>query len=87
MSETLYIIDGHAQIYRAYYAVMGLTSPTGEPTNATFGFAGMLLKLVQGRKPTHVVMAVDEGQAVREAMDASYKAQRKPMPEDMPAAD
>jgi len=85
MENSLYIIDGHAQIYRAYYAVMGLTSPTGEPTNATFGFASMLLKLFQTRQPTHVVMALDAGSVARIAMDANYKAQRKPMPEDMPA--
>jgi DNA polymerase-1 len=85
MNETLYIIDGHAQIYRAYYAVMGLRSPSGEPTNATFGFVGMLLKLFQTRKPTHVVLAMDAGTSGRETMAADYKAQRKPMPEDMPA--
>lgn len=84
MTDSLYIIDGHAQIYRAYYAVLGLTSPAGEPTNATFGFCGMLLKLIQSRHPSHVLMAVDAGAAARLAMDANYKAQRKPMPEDMP---
>lgn len=84
MSESLYIIDGHAQIYRAYYAVTGLTSPSGEPTNATFGFAGMLLKLFATRKPDYIVMALDAGAEKRIAMDANYKAQRKPMPEDMP---
>ncbi len=84
MGKTLYIIDGHAQIYRAYYAVMGLRSPTGEPTNATFGFAGMLLKLFQMRKPTHVVLAMDAGTSGRETLDAAYKVHRKPMPEDMP---
>lgn len=85
MSESLYILDGHAQIYRAYYAVMGLTSPSGEPTNATFGFANMLLKLFSQCKPDYVVMALDAGAEKRVAMDANYKAQRKPMPEDMPA--
>ena len=44
----------------------------------------MLLKLLQGRKPTHVVLSMDAGTSGREAVDASYKAQRKPMPEDMP---
>ncbi len=83
-NRTLYIIDGHAQIYRAYYAVMGLRSPKGEPTNATFGFVGMLLKLLQTRKPTHIILAMDAGSSGREILDASYKAQRKPMPEDMP---
>ncbi|MGN6370153.1 MAG: DNA polymerase I [Phycisphaerae bacterium] len=84
MPETLYIIDGHAQIYRSYYAVMGLKSPSGEPTNATFGFVGMLLKLFQMRKPSHVVLAMDAGTSGRETLDTTYKAQRKPMPEDMP---
>ncbi|MCL2646263.1 MAG: hypothetical protein FWD61_04550, partial [Phycisphaerales bacterium] len=84
MAHALYIIDGHAQIYRSYYAVMGLRSPSGEPTNATFGFVGMLLKLYQTRKPTHVVLAMDAGTSGREAVSATYKAQRKPMPEDMP---
>jgi DNA polymerase-1 len=85
MNDTLYIIDGHAQIYRSYFAVMGLKSPSGEPTNATFGFVGMLLKLLQSRNPTHVVLAMDAGTSGREAVAATYKAQRKPMPEDMPA--
>jgi DNA polymerase-1 len=84
MSHTLYIIDGHAQIYRSYYAVMGLRSPSGEPTNATFGFVAMLLKLFQTRKPTHVILAMDAGTSGREAVSETYKAQRKPMPEDMP---
>jgi DNA polymerase-1 len=84
MPKSLYIIDGHAQIYRSYFAVSGLTSPTGEPTNATFGFVAMLLKLYLMRKPTHVVLAMDAGAAARTAMSAAYKAQRKPMPEDMP---
>src|SRR5207248_960241 len=84
MNRSLYIIDGHAQIYRSYYAVMGLRSPSGEPTNATFGFVGMLLKLFQMRKPTHLVPAMDAGTSGREVMAASYNAQRKPIPEDMP---
>ena len=84
MNNSLYIIDGHAQIYRSYYAVMGLKSPSGEPTNATFGFVGMLLKLFQMRKPSHVVLAMDAGTSGRETLDTAYKAQRKPMPEDMP---
>ena len=45
--KTLYIIDGHAQIFRAYHAIRsGMTSPvTQEPTNATFGFVGMLVSV------------------------------------------
>ncbi len=83
--KTLYIIDGHAQIYRAYYAVSGLTSPSGEPTNATFGFISMFLKLLDNRQPTHIALAMDAGSSQRDQLDPQYKAQRKPMPEDMPA--
>ena len=48
---TLYIIDGYAQFFRAYHAIRSqLTSPvTKEPTNMTFGFLGMLLKLLRGQ--------------------------------------
>ena len=58
MAETLYLLDGHAQIYRAYYAVMGLKSPTGEPTKATFNFVQMLLKLLSS-KPSYVMLTMD----------------------------
>ena len=84
-NETLYIIDGHAQIYRAYYAVSGLTSPTGEPTNATFGFISMFLKLLDSRHPTYIALAMDAGSSQRDQLDPQYKAHRKPMPDDMPA--
>ena len=57
MSErkTFYIIDGHAQIYRAYFAPFrDLSSPTGEPTKATYVFTQWLLNLVENRKPDHL---------------------------------
>ena len=60
MSETLYLIDGHSQIYRAYYAPFrALTSPTGEPTRATYVFCSMMLKFFKERQPRYVVMAAD----------------------------
>ena len=59
--KTFYLIDGHAQIFRAYYAIRGgMSSPiTGEPTHAVYGFAGMLLKLFEQYQPSYVAMAVD----------------------------
>jgi len=49
--KTFYIIDGHAQIYRAYFAPFReLSSPTGEPTKATFVFTQMLMNLVRQRR-------------------------------------
>ncbi len=86
MAKTLYIIDGHSQIYRAYYAPFrDLTSPTGEPTRATFVFAQQLLTLINKRKPDYLVMAVDgpSAELERRAAYSEYKANRKPMPEDL----
>ena len=60
--KSFYIIDGHAQIYRAYFAPFrDLTSPTGEPTKATFVFTQMLLNLVAQRKPDYLAMVIDTG--------------------------
>jgi 5'-3' exonuclease len=59
MTKTFYIIDGHAHIYRAYFAPFrDLNSPIGEPTKATFVFTQMLLNLVALRKPDYEVLEV-----------------------------
>ena len=82
----IYLIDGHAQIFRAYYAIRsGLTSPiTGEPTNAVFAFASMMLKLLGTYKPTFAVMAIDmPGKTFRDDLYDKYKATRSPAPEDL----
>ncbi len=80
----LLIIDGHAFAYRAFYAIRGLTSPSGQPTNAIYGFINMLAKLEAQVLPTHSVVVwdggLDEGRV--EELD-DYKAQRDPMPDDM----
>lgn len=57
MPETLYLIDAFAQIFRAYYAIRTpMHSPaTGEPTQAVFGFTGMLLKLCSQFQPHYAV--------------------------------
>jgi DNA polymerase-1 len=86
--ETLYLIDGHAQIFRAYYAIRGgMRSPnTGEPTHAVFGFAGMLIKLLSQFHPHYVVVAVDSpGKTFRDDLFDQYKATRSPTPEDLVA--
>ncbi|HSO18265.1 MAG TPA: 5'-3' exonuclease H3TH domain-containing protein, partial [Desulfosarcina sp.] len=81
---TLYLIDGSAYIYRAYHAVRGLTNSSGLPTNATFGFTRMLIKLMQDRSPAHVAMFFDaKGPTFRHERYADYKANRPPMPEDL----
>src|SRR3954471_11543358 len=84
-SKSFYIIDGHAQIYRAYFAPFrDLTSPTGEPTKATFVFTPMLLNLVQQRKPDYLAMVIDTGDAsvFRKEIYPEYKSNRKEAPDD-----
>ena len=85
MPPTIYIIDGHAQIFRAYHAIQGgMSSPvTGEPTGAVFAFAGMLMKLYEQYRPEYIVMAIDmPGKTFRHAMDPNYKANRDSPPDD-----
>jgi DNA polymerase-1 len=87
MPETLYIIDGHSQIYRAYYAPFrALTSPTGEPTRATYVFCSMMLKFFNERKPRYVALAADSAveKLKRKTIFPDYKVTRKPSPEDLP---
>ncbi|MBT3199372.1 MAG: DNA polymerase I [Phycisphaerales bacterium] len=87
MAKTLYIIDGHAQIYRAYYAPFrDLTSPTGEPTRATYVFCTMLLKFLKTQVTDGdcVAMAVDGPikDLKRKDIFSDYKVTRKPAPDD-----
>ena len=87
MAKSLYIIDAHAHIYAAYYAPMRgqLTSPSGEPTKATYIFTMAILGLIQRRKPDMLVVALDsKAPTFRRKMYADYKAHRPPMPDDMP---
>ncbi|MBL0928141.1 MAG: DNA polymerase I, partial [Phycisphaerales bacterium] len=84
--KTLYLIDGHAQFFRAFHAIRTpMTSPvTKEPTNATFGFVGMLLKLLRQLKPDYLAVAIDVGkdtETFRSALYPEYKAHREAPPE------
>jgi DNA polymerase I len=82
--ERLLIIDGHAYAYRAFHAIRGLRSPSGEPTNAIYGFVKMLAKMHAGIKPSHLIVVWDGGlSAERTAMLPEYKAQRPEMPDDL----
>lgn len=93
---TLYIIDGYAQFFRAYHAIRTpMTSPvTKEPTNMTFGFIGMLLKLLRGQgrigadggRPDYVCVTLDvsgDRGTFRSQIYPEYKATREEPPEDL----
>jgi len=84
--KTLYLIDGSAYIYRAFFALPALNNSQGLQTNAILGFTTMLLKIIRERKPDGLVVAFDEkGPTLRHTEFKAYKAQRPPMPEGMSA--
>jgi len=56
--KRLVLIDGNALVHRAYHAIPPLTSPTGEPTNAVYGFTTMLFKALSDLKPDYIASVV-----------------------------
>jgi len=72
------LIDGHAIVFRAYYAYpASLTTPEGEQINAVYGFASILLSVVRELAPTHIAVAFDLDKPTFRHIDyAGYKAQR-----------
>ena len=83
-SETVFLIDGTAQMYRAYHAIRDLTGPDGKATNAVFGFVTMLRKLINDHQPALIAAAFDlRGPTFRTEIDVNYKANRPPMPDDL----
>ena len=80
----LYIIDGNSYIYRAFYAIRNLSTSSGLPTNAVFGFANMLMKVVKEKAPDRLAIAFDpKGPTRRHGEFKEYKAHRPPMPKDL----
>jgi len=83
-NKNFYIIDGNSYIYRAFYAIKNLSTSKGLPTNAVFGFANMLLKVIKEKSPDLVAMAFDpKGPTRRHVEFKEYKAHRPPMPRDL----
>jgi DNA polymerase-1 len=79
-----YIIDGNSYIYRAFYAIRGLSTSSGMPTNAVFGFANMLLKVIKDKAPALLAIVFDpKGPTRRHGEYREYKAHRPPMPRDL----
>ncbi|MGH9381745.1 MAG: DNA polymerase I [Thermoanaerobaculia bacterium] len=80
----LFLVDGFSNIFRAYFAIRGLTNSQGVPTNATYGFLQMLRKLLRDEEPELIGVAWDLGEpTVRSERYAAYKAHRPEMPEDL----
>ncbi|OGW09417.1 MAG: DNA polymerase I [Nitrospinae bacterium RIFCSPLOWO2_12_39_16] len=80
----LYIIDGSSYVYRAFYAIPHLTNSRGLPTNAIYGFARMILKIIRDEKPDYLAIAFDsKGETFRHKEYAEYKAHRPEMPDEL----
>src|SRR5262245_19317934 len=88
----LYLIDGSSQMYRAYHAPIRtgegslLRNAMGIPTNAVYIFVTMLRKLVKEHQPQFIAASFDlPGRTFRDDLAADYKANRRPMPDDLAA--
>jgi len=85
-SKKIFLIDGSAFLYRAFHAIRSLATSKGHPTNATFGFTRILLKLIKDNSPEYAVVLFDvKGPTFRHKLYDQYKANRPPMPEELAA--
>jgi DNA polymerase-1 len=84
--KTLYLIDGSAYVYRAFFALPPLSNSKGLQTNAVYGFTTMLLKIIREHRLDGIAVVFDEkGPTQRHEAFKDYKAQRPPMPDGMQA--
>lgn len=80
----LMILDGNSIVNRAYFGIRMLNAPDGTPTNAVYGFLTILRRMLELEKPDALCVAFDlKAPTFRHKQYAGYKAQRKPMPEDL----
>jgi len=85
----LYLIDGHALAYRAYFALTRAadssrwSTKSGEPTAGVYGFTSILLRLLEQAEPEYLAVSFDTGRTFRDDLYEDYKATRDKMPEDL----
>lgn len=88
MPKILYLLDGHAIAYRAYFALTSgsstyWTTSKGEPTAGVYGFALRLIRLFEQEEPDYVAVSFDTGRTFRHEMYPDYKGTRAKMPDDL----
>src|SRR3954468_659472 len=80
--EEIFLIDGNSLAYRAFLALPeSIAAAEGRPTNAIYGFASMMAKILIDHSPKAVIVAWDKGWSGREKVYAEYKSQRKSRPD------
>src|SRR5829696_4158545 len=80
--EEVFLIDGNSLAYRAFFALPeSIATADGRPTNAIYGFASMMAKILIDHSPKAVIVAWDRGWSGREKVYAEYKSQRKSRPD------
>jgi len=89
MPPTLYLIDGHALAYRTYFALTRGSGGDrwitrgGEPTAGVYGFASVLLRILEQERPDYLMVAFDTGKTFRDDLFPDYKGTRAKMPDDL----
>lgn len=88
MPPIIYLLDGHALAYRAYFALTrgsssAFTTHGGEPTAGVFGFTSILLRLLEQDHPDFLAVTFDTGKTFRDKLFPEYKGTRAKMPEDL----
>jgi DNA polymerase-1 len=89
MPATLYLIDGHALAYRTFFALTSgaaggrWQTSSGEPTAGIYGFATVLMRLLENDRPDYIAVAFDTGKTFRDQLFPEYKATRAKMPDDL----
>jgi len=90
MPPTIFLLDGHALAYRTYFALtrggsggQHWITRQGEPTAGVYGFASVLLRILEQEQPDYLMVAFDTGKTFRDEMFSDYKGTREKMPEDL----
>ena len=82
--EKLFLIDGNAVAYRAFFAIKNLSTSYGQPTNAVLGFLNILNRIIRETTPDYLACAFDSpGETFRHQVFAEYKVNRPGMPEEL----
>ena len=80
----MFLVDATAFCYRAFYAIRGLSTSFGQPTNAIYGFLNMFLKILKEKKPEYLAVCFDISRdTFRQKKFAEYKSQRPSMPDEL----